>query len=168
MPLFRGPVRSTGEGRWTIRLSEAEHEVLGSLLTQLEALLLAEGRGPVDPDSVARRLFPTAYAHDEALEADYQRLVHDDLLAGRLTAIEEVREHLLAESLDEEQLGAVLGVLNDLRLVLGTKLDVSEDMEPVDVVGPDAPAYAAFGYLGWLIEHLVDALSGALPPPERA
>lgn len=164
MALFRGPVRRAGGGRWQVRLSEAERQVLRSLLDQLELVLKEEGRGPVDPDSVARRLFPTAYPSDEGLEADYQSLVHDDLLAGRLAAIEEVRDSLEDESLDDEQLGTWLGVLNDLRLVLGTRLDVSEDMEPVDVAGPDAPAYAAFGFLGWLIEHLVEALSGALPP----
>ena len=53
---------------------------------------------------------------------------------------------------------------NDLRLVLGTRLDVSEDDDPwVDPDDPDAGALIAYGYLGELLEASVRALTGSLP-----
>ena len=61
---------------------------------------------------------------------------------------------------------ALLRTFNDLRLVLGTRLDVSEDMGPIDPEDPDAPALAAYEYLGWLLECTVDALTGGLPEVE--
>jgi len=63
--------------------------------------------------------------------------------------------------LDEAQLLSWMGAVNDLRLVLGTRLDVSEetafDQDPDD---PDAPALAVYQYLSFLLETIVDALSG--------
>src|SRR3546814_12045240 len=54
---------------------------------------------------------------------------------------------------DEEQLGAWLTALNDIRLVLGTILDVSEDVVQVEEDDPDAPTYAVYDYLGFLLSE---------------
>ena len=55
---------------------------------------------------------------------------------------------------------ALMGAVNDLRLVLGTRLDVSEETDlAVDPTNPDAGAYALYGYLGFLLETCVDAIS---------
>jgi hypothetical protein len=54
-----------------------------------------------------------------------------------------------------------MGAINDLRLVLGTRLDVSEDMD-LDALADDdplTPAFALYGYLGWLQEQIVAALA---------
>jgi hypothetical protein len=69
-----------------------------------------------------------------------------------------------AERLDEEQLSAWLASLNGLRLVLGTRLDVTEDMYeqgPPERHGR-SPAFALYLYLGWLEEQVVAALAGSL------
>jgi hypothetical protein len=51
--------------------------------------------------------------------------------------------------------------LNALRLVLGTRLDVSEDeVGPLDPSDPDAPAYALYELLGYLLDRTVQSLSG--------
>jgi hypothetical protein len=55
--------------------------------------------------------------------------------------------------------------MNDLRLVLGTRLDVSEDLREVDADDPDVAAYAVYDYLGYVVSEAVDALAEALPPP---
>jgi hypothetical protein len=51
-------------------------------------------------------------------------------------------------------------VLNDLRLVLGTHLDVTEDIdyENLDPREPRGRDLAVYGYLSWLQEQLVEAL----------
>jgi hypothetical protein len=69
-----------------------------------------------------------------------------------------------AEELEEEQLTGWMAALNDLRLVLGTRLDVSEDMwdEELDPNDPRAPALGLYGYLGWLQEQVVEALASGV------
>ena len=66
------------------------------------------------------------------------------------------------ERLDQEQLHAWSRALNELRLVLGTRLDVAEDMVEVEPEDPRAPAFALYGYLSWLQGEIVEALSAAL------
>ena len=65
-----------------------------------------------------------------------------------------------ATELDAEQLAAWMGAVNDLRLVLGTKLDVSEDpMFEIPDDDPDVQAYAIYTYCSWLLEQIVEALN---------
>jgi hypothetical protein len=61
-----------------------------------------------------------------------------------------------------EEATAWLGVLNDLRLALGVRLEITEDFDgQVDDADPRAPAMHLLSYLGWLEEHLLEALSSA-------
>ena len=71
-----------------------------------------------------------------------------------------------AHRLDEEQMAAWLGALNDLRLVLGTRLNVTEDMHPDDLSDEDPRAHslALYYYLGWLEEQVVEALAAGVDP----
>jgi hypothetical protein len=53
--------------------------------------------------------------------------------------------------------------INSIRLVLGVMLEVTDDPD-VDEVAEgyeDSPEYALYGYLSWLLEWCVRALSGA-------
>ena len=70
-----------------------------------------------------------------------------------------------AVELDDAQAAAWMGVLNDLRLVLGSQLRIGDEdvaMAP-DPDDPDAMREAVFAYLGWLVAAFVDALADALP-----
>jgi Domain of unknown function (DUF2017) len=138
-----------------IRLSFREEEVLllRELLAELEALL-------EDPDDPAlRRLFPPAHADSENDE-QYRSLVGDQLLRGRSDALAAVSETLGSETLGPEEADAWLRTLNDLRLVLGTRLAVGEeiDFEELDLSEPRGRDLAVYGYLSWLQEQLVEAL----------
>jgi hypothetical protein len=113
-----------------------------------------------------RRLAPPAYTDDDASEAEYRRLMADDLADRRLAALAVLEETATAERITEEQAHGWLAALNSVRLVLGTQLDVREDMDEL-VVGPDdprGPGLALYGYLSYLLQELVDALTGGLPP----
>jgi hypothetical protein len=151
-------VRRTRKGDFEIKLPEAERRLLGALVPQLRAAL-AEGEEATDPS--LRRLFPTAYADDPELDAEYHGLVHDDLLERRRAALDTVEATVGATRLDEDALLAWMGAVNDLRLVLGTRLDVSEETELApDPEDPDAGPLAVYAYLGFLLESIVEALSG--------
>ena len=163
------PIRRERDGTVSVHLSEPEQMLVKSLLAQLRTLLKIETAGEITEDSGVRRLFPTAYPGRDDLEAEYQGMVHDDLLTRRLAAIDEIESTIVLPSLDEEQLGVWMRTFNDLRLVLGTRLDVSEDdLGPIDPDDPEAPAQAAYEYLGWLLESAVSALTGSLPEPDES
>ncbi|MGH2675795.1 MAG: DUF2017 family protein [Actinomycetota bacterium] len=150
-------VERTRRGRYRLRLSAQEREALRSLPGQLRELL-----GSDDP--ALRRLYPPAYEDDPEHQAEYRGLVSGDLTRERLDALDVVERTVDATRLTEEELTAWLSALNDLRLVLGTRLDVTEDMYEVglDENDPRAPAFALYLYLGWLEEEVVGALSGGL------
>ncbi len=154
---FQRRIKRTRKGDFELRIPPQEREVLAALPSRLRELL-----GSDDP--AVGRLFPPAYEDDPARQADYEALVRDDLMAHRLRSLEIVEETLRADRLDEEQVSAWLGALNDLRLVLGTKLDVDEDMDPDEIseTNEEAPAYALYYYLGWLEEQIVAELAAGL------
>ena len=58
-------------------------------------------------------------------------------------------------------LAEVNTALNDLRLVLGTRLGVTEETY-VDETGPRTPGMAVYVWLTWLQGELVEALSKGL------
>ncbi|MFN6119208.1 MAG: DUF2017 family protein [Actinomycetes bacterium] len=155
---FRPPVERTRQG-FRVNSDDAEKALVARLLEQMRSLLV----GPAD-DPVLARIFPTAY-HDPAhaeLDAEYQRLMREELVASRLAGIEQVLEALAAKPpLTEAQVLALAQALNGLRLVLGTVLDVSEDDDPDDIA-PDHPLAAEhqlYGFLSWLLEWTVRALT---------
>ncbi len=161
MGLFTRRVKRIATNRYRINLPEHEAELLRTLLPQLRALLTT---GLSDNDPSLTRLFPTAYANDPELDAGYQALVRDELLEKRFASID-VIESLLAEAdggeVDEEELSAWMRAINDLRLVLGTRLDVGEDDDPADIDpdDPEAQGWAIYHYLAMLVSVIVDALT---------
>jgi len=147
-------IKRTRRGEYLLRLPEGERELLRSLPAQLRQLLSTD-------DASLRRLFPPAHADDPLANAEYTSLVRDDLMAERLARLEMMETTIDAARLDEQQLLAWLGVLNDLRLVLGTRLDVTEDMYEEEMPGDEsrAPAFELFRYLGFVEEQIVEALA---------
>jgi len=158
--------KRVGKDRYRVRLSADEVTVLRGLPDQLRSVL-----GTSEPDPVTERLFPPAYRdpEDGERQQEYRHLVHDDLVAAKLANLDlvagtlergELRQRRWTVELTEEEALAWLGVLNDLRLALGVRLDITEDFD--GVVAPDDPEAAAkhlLSYLGWLEEHLIAVLS---------
>jgi hypothetical protein len=156
---YRPRIARTGSATYAVHLPAHERELLGHLVEQLRELLEL-----TTDDPIVRRLFPTAYHDDAERDQEYQQLVRDELLEGRLAALAVVEASAAADELDEAELTAWLTALNDLRLVLGTRLDISEDPIEVAEDDPDAPALAVYGYLSVLLGDVVDALAQDLPP----
>ena len=157
MPRPTRRIRRNRRGQYELRLPAQEREILRSLPEQLLASLDAGGD---DPD--LRRLFPPGYAADESAEAEYRKLMGGELLEKHREALRTMAASLDLTELDEGQLTAWLTGLNELRLVLGTRLDVSEAQLPPDPDDPRAPVFALYAYLSWLQEQAVEALSEAL------
>jgi uncharacterized protein DUF2017 len=156
----RDRVRRRGSGRYQVKLRPSERALMADLVVQLREQLLAS----TDDPSV-KRLFPPAYPDDAERDAGYQVLTRDELLEHRLAALDTVEASLDGADLDDPGLTAWMSTLNSLRLVLGTRLDVDEELPILAEDDPLASAYAVYEYLGWLLSQVVDALSRDLPPP---
>jgi uncharacterized protein DUF2017 len=136
-----------------LRLDVHERLLLSDLLDELERLL----DDPDDPE--LRRLFPPAYS-EPTDDEQYRSLVRDQLVSGRAKSLATVRETLVAEAIDLDQAEQWLRALNDMRLVLGTRWDVTEQLDygELDVNEPRGRELAVYGYLSWLQEQLVEAV----------
>jgi len=165
-----------------LRLDSWEASVLHSLVTELVTLVDAPDRavgedplvamvglapGAVEPpaDPALGRLLPDAYSGDAGAAAEFRRYTDADLRAGKRAHAETVLAVLEPATTDggrlpltREDADAWLGALNDLRLVLGTRLDVTEEM-------PDSPGDEArdralhlYAWLGYLQESLLAVL----------
>ena len=156
----RDRVRRRGPGRYQVRLRPSERAVVADLVDQLREQLLAS-----TDDPGVRRLFPPAYPDDAERDAGYQVLARDELLEHRLAALDAVEASLDGSDLDDGGLTAWMTTLNSLRLVLGTRLDVDEELPELAPGDPLASAFAVYEYLGWLLSQVVDALDRDLPPP---
>jgi Domain of unknown function (DUF2017) len=147
------------DGRYEVRLPDEERALVRGLLGDLRALLSLR---PDDPR--VRRLFPEAYADDADRQAEYNQLTREELQSGRLAAVDVVEATVDERELTAEQMTAWMQAVNALRLVLGTMLDITEDDQSLALErdDPDAPTMALYGYLGVLLEELVEAQLGEL------
>jgi hypothetical protein len=161
--MMRRRVKRTRDGGFDLRIPADERELLRSVGPQLRAVLVRDAAdAQAGGDSAVARLFPVAYPDDEDRETEYRLLVHDELLSSHLGALTVLEETIDSEHLDEDQLLAWMRALNHVRLVLGTRLDVSEDGDerPLSPRDPRAPAFAVYDYLTYLQGEIIEALAG--------
>jgi hypothetical protein len=156
------PFRAARGGGVVARLDPAEAGIVGLLLDQLEQLLEADA-DDVGGDPVMARLLPAGHRGDAELAADYRDLTEASLRSGKADDLAMVRATLPPEGgevrLDAEQAGAWLRSTNDLRLAMGTRLEITEDTEPPEeVTGEEDQQLAVYYWLTALQGSLVDAL----------
>ncbi|MGW5675564.1 DUF2017 domain-containing protein [Streptomyces sp. NPDC003860] len=163
------------------------------------AALFAEGPSEAPSDPALARLFPDAYrdpaavagaksaAEEEELRAasaEFRRFTENDLRAGKrqnafamvraLDSLDAAGEADAVLVLTPDDARCWLGTLNDLRLTIGTRLEIAEDDQggagdEGDPTGglyrlpdsdPRKPMVMAYLWLGVLQETLVETLMG--------
>ena len=164
-------------GKLTLKLDDAELGVLSQLFEQMAELLEhPEGEAGSDPlakmlnmsgstqiseDPALARLFPDGYTDDEHASADFRRFTEQDLRAQKLAALTSVRDSLRdwtgKSSITAQQAQDWLKALNDLRLVLGTRLEITDEVE-TDFEA-DEPGIHLYNYLTYLQGTLIDSLT---------
>jgi hypothetical protein len=146
-------------GSYGLRLDERERALVRQILGDMRALLMLDAGDPR-----VRRLYPSAYADDAEKEDEYRRLTHEELRSSRLANVDTVEASIEATTLTDEQLTAWMQAINSLRLVLGTLLDITDDDQELsfDPDDPEARTQALYGYLGGLLDEIVDAQLEAL------
>ena len=153
-------VERTSRG-YVVHLQQEELELVARLCAELRALILSDD---LQHAPLLRRLFPPAYhlTDDQEAEAEYQRLMREELVASRLESLTLVEEALASgEPMDDAAMQAFVQSLNGVRLVLGTLLDVSEEHDPSSVTDDDPMVgeHHLYAFLSWLLEHAVLAIS---------
>ncbi|MEU6232030.1 DUF2017 domain-containing protein [Kitasatospora sp. NPDC047058] len=188
-----GLFESAGGGSAAIALDEVEASILRSLEVQMLELigpgpggeggdplaaLFAEGPTEAPADPALARLFPDAYGDPEkpdddesrAASGEFRRYTELDLRARkREDALQVVRalDGLGGEGgvlkLPAADCLRWLGALNDLRLTLGVRLEVTEEDEQglYGLSGTDErkPLVMAYLWLGALQESLLEAVA---------
>ncbi len=149
-------VKAHRDGTFSIAFPDHLIELVVGLAGQLDAML-------DDDRPELKRLFPTAYPDDPERDAGYQILARGELVEQRRANVERVIESAGEGRVDEATVLSWMHVINDLRLVLGTVLDVSEDDHHVDDDDPRAEGLELYHVLGVLLESIVGALRSALP-----
>jgi len=168
-----------GEGAIRVTFDEIEVELLRQIPAELQAIYRGTG-----PDPARDRLFPRAYLDptEEEAEEQWNALVVPELLRERIEGLDAVVDSLeggavvrtvsgreqTEVTLGPEDLNLWLGVLNDARLTLGSRLEITDDsnhreqweLSPDD---PETPSRAAYLWLTTLQELLVETMMETLP-----
>jgi hypothetical protein len=152
------PLVEVVDGGYRVNLSRIEQRVLKQAFDDLRVML-------VDGDPATRRLTPTAYADDPALDEEYRKLVGDDLQASQLAAFDVVERSLGGDTVSRDELESWMRSVNAVRLVIGTQLDVGEDLPAIDRSDPDYPRYVVYDFLSNLLAWIVEALQSTPPDP---
>lgn len=134
-------------------------ELLGDSVDDAEqdplAALVGMPTGPVTrpSDPAVMRLLPDAYT-DEEDAADFRRYTESDLRAAKRAQAGVMLASLGSiptggrVPLEPGQADAWLGCLNDLRLILGSRMEVSEETDLYPE--PDDPKFQGLEIYGWL------------------
>lgn len=145
-----------------LSLDEQEAGILRELAKEMRLLLEAD----IPPnDDVLQRLFPRAY-EDEEQQRSYEELIGGELHAAKREALRTVTDALGAAGpsqaeLSESDADEWLRFLNDVRLAIGTRLEVDEEkMEKgFDPNDPQGPALSVLHWLGWLQGSMLEELN---------
>ena len=135
-------------------------------LDDVAALLGNPGPDAPPDDPVLARLLPDAYRDDTEAAGEFRRFTEQELRSGKLAAAQTVLDTLPEEGgrveLTEEDAQVWLRALNDVRLALGVRLDITEDTaqrtQDLDPADPRSAYLWVYDWLTYLQETLVRAL----------
>jgi len=164
-----------------LRLPRWEGSVLIELVRQLDRMLepppvddplealvgLRDTAPPPPEDPALARLLPDPYPQDPMASGDFRRRRTDDALAHKRDAARRVLATVPGPGevllLDEEAAQDWLTTLNDLRLVFGTRLGITDDnyLDELGDLPPDdrrLPVIEMYELLTILVDNLIRAL----------
>lgn len=161
--MIRRRIRPDRAGGCQLHLPAAERQLLESLPSQLVGVLKALDLDTDEVPANLRRLFPRAYVADEEAEAAFRASTRSELAEAHREALEIVAATARQRVLDPDQMASWMAALNDLRLVLGTALGVTEDVQQMPASAADNEAMI-YHYLTLLQSELIDVMESSLPP----
>jgi Domain of unknown function (DUF2017) len=167
MELLGGPESGPGRGRGADDPGDPSDPA--GVLDELEKFLDEDTPDtPETPeDPVLARLLPDAYRDDPAAAGEFRKYTESSLREAKKYFAQTLLDTLPPDGgrikLTGDQARDWLRALNDVRLMFGVRLEVTEDFEgQLASLGPEDPRVAAFEVYGWLgavQESLVQALA---------
>jgi [CysO sulfur-carrier protein]-S-L-cysteine hydrolase len=163
-------IRPTRDGGAAVWLDQGEPALLRGLIAQvieliggsarvtgdaLEDIFDAEPGVDTPEDPVLARLLPDAYTGDPDAAREFRRYTESSLRTAKRESAQAMLDTLPGGSgearLNPDQARAWLRAINDVRLAIGTQIDVTEDYEDqLGRLSPEDPRAAAFELYGWL------------------
>jgi len=141
----------------------------GDLFDDLEKLFSEPAAQPpaTPQDPVLARLLPDGYRDDPEAAGEFRRYTESSLREAKkyfaLTLLETLPPSGGKIKLTGDQARDWLRALNDIRLMFGVRLEVTEDFEEqlaaLDPRDPRVAAFEVYGWLGAVQESLVRALA---------
>jgi hypothetical protein len=187
------PFRPTRGGGVRAALAPAEASLLRSLVGQVMTLIAPDGPPPrpagdqpgeltgdllawdfeldtkpeTPDDPVLARLLPDGYRDDPDASGEFRKYTEPGLRSVKQQAAQEMLDTLPEAGgkiqLTHDQAQAWLKALNDVRLALGVRLNVTEEFEEqwgrLAADDPQWAAYEVYAWLGAVQESLVQALA---------
>jgi hypothetical protein len=157
----------------TTSADDALDKILAEAVEAAEAAEAAETAGTdaepprIPDDPVLARLLPDAYQDDPAAAGEFRKYTESSLREAKKYFAHSMLDTLPPSGgrvkLTGDQARDWLRALNDVRLMFGVRLEVTEDFEEqLASLAPEDPRIAAFEVYGWLgavQESLVRALA---------
>ena len=152
-------VRRGQDSTLRIKFGAQEAALMRQVVNEIGQVIAGE-----ETTAIHQRLFPDAFDDPEETKK-YNAMVHDELRANKMRALDAIRNNLgdpgrVSVTLSSGDAHLWLTALTDIRLALGVRLGATEDhmvREP-DPDDPDGPAMAVLHWLGWLQEMMVENL----------
>jgi hypothetical protein len=107
-------------------------------------------------------LFPDGYTDDDDANVAWQLLARHDLAARRLAAMEVVAGLQTRTRCEADELGALTRTLNDIRLVLAERMDLTEESVQPRRGSSEEQLWAVYEHLGARVHQLIAALRTTL------
>jgi hypothetical protein len=178
-----GGFSTTITGRVVLRVDVVEKGLLVSLAEQVCEFVMPEARESADPlasivgidmeaeipdDPAMARLFPDAYPDDPEAALDFRRFTQRSLQEAKLAHARTVLQALSKSgekiTLSSGDIPSWLGFLNDARLAIGTRIEITEDNhEQLADLPEDDPRHGMFHVYDWLT-YLQESLVQLLLP----
>lgn len=149
---------SRRRGHLRLHLDPVERHVLLSMLDELAPTLESDDAD----DPVVRRLYPAGYPDDDEAQDEYRRLTEDTLRRERSDRLALCAGELAGDGpvvLDDPDVSRRwIQVVNDLRLALGTRLEITEDEPDFDPTDPSEQPRIVYYWLTALQDAVVTQL----------
>ncbi len=158
-----GPAEQPAAGADADDAAEAD-ELFDDLEKMFSEATAEPPKAPVDP--VLARLLPDAYSDDPEAAGEFRKYTESSLREAKKYFAQTLLETLPPKGgrvkLSADQAQDWLRALNDVRLMVAVRLDVSEDFEEqlagLDPQDPRIGGFEAYGWLGAIQESLVRAI----------
>ena len=147
-------ITSEANGSYKIEIANWQKELFRNLVGEVNGII-SDGKNPL-----GNLLFPTAYQNDIDANNEFDFLTKSDLEESHLLALRILEEVPEVGEVSEETLLKMMQAINILRLVLGSRLEITDEDIPIEITedDPDRSLWLIYHLLGENLSRIVDSM----------